>query len=115
MKKVLDTVIAKWLQDSVQNEDVRKNFTDGMERLVKDTKAESGIWTVACEASHLHARKLEEIDRLRAECDSLKALNQGAFSSESSRKRGREDAGPAGGKDDFWGFEVDLTKTQWSK
>ena len=114
MKKVLDTVIAKWLTDSVQNEDVRKNFTDGMERLVKDTRAESGIWTVACEASNLHARKLEEIERLRTECESLKALNQGAFGSEMARKRGREESRPSGNAGDFWGFELDTSKTQWS-
>jgi len=45
---VLDTAIARWLADSVQSEDVRRQFSEGMERLVKDTKAESGIWTVAC-------------------------------------------------------------------
>jgi hypothetical protein len=116
MKKVLDTVIAKWLTDSVQNEDVRKNFTEGMERLVKDTRAESGIWTVACEASNLHARKLDEIERLRTECESLKALNQGAFGSEASRKRGRDEApAAAGGSGDFWGFELDTSRTQWTK
>ena len=115
MKKVLDTVIAKWLADSVQNEDVRKNFTEGMERLVKDTRAENGVWTVALEASNLHARKLEEIERLRTECESLKAINQGAFGTEASRKRGREEAqGGAAGGGDFWGFDLDTSKTQWS-
>ena len=105
MKKVLDTAIARWLSDSVQNEDVRKQFTEGMERLVKDTKAESGIWTVACEASALHAKHLDEIERLRTECETLKAVGAGSFGSEASRKRGREESEP--GKGDFWGgFEL---------
>ena len=73
MKKVFDSVIAKWLQDSVADEDARKQFSDGMERLIKETKADNGVWTVACAASQMHASKLEEIERLRTECDTLKA------------------------------------------
>jgi len=103
---VLDTAIARWLSDSVQNEDVRKQFTEGMERLVKDTKAESGIWTVACEASALHAKNLDEIERLRAECEALKAVAGGGFRDEASRKRGRDEAAEPG-KQDFWaGFSL---------
>jgi len=103
---VLDTAIARWLSDSVQNEDVRKQFTEGMERLVKDTKAESGIWTVACEASALHAKHMEEIERLRTECEALKAVGGGAFRDEASRKRGRDEAAEPG-KEDFWaGFSL---------
>ena len=51
MKKVFDTVIAKWLEDSVKSDDARKQFSDGMERLIRETKADNGIWTVACAAS----------------------------------------------------------------
>jgi hypothetical protein len=106
MRKVLDTAITRWLADSVQNEDVRKQFTEGMERLVKDTKAESGVWTVACEASALHARNMEEIERLRTECETLKAVSGGTFRDEASRKRGREETAEPG-KEDFWnGFQL---------
>ena len=109
MKKVLDTVIARWLTDSVQNEDVRKQFTDGMERLVKDTKAESGIWTVACEASSLHAKHMEELERLRTECEALRSVSAGSFKDETSRKRGREDVDPS--KNDFWaGLDIDIPR-----
>jgi hypothetical protein len=108
MKKVLDTVIAKWLTDSVKDDDVRKQFTDGMERLVKDTRAESGIWTVACEASQLHAAHLEEIERLRTECESLKTSGGGAFKDESARKRGRDEPA-ASSSNDFWaGLDIDV-------
>lgn len=106
---MLDTAIARWLSDSVQDEGVRKQFTEGMERLVKDTKAESGIWTVACEASSLHAKKLEEIEHLRAECEALRAVGGGTFRDEASRKRGREDADAS--KNDFWaGLDLDIPR-----
>jgi len=100
MKRILDTVIAKWLQDSVNNEEARKQFSEGMQRLVTDTRENNGVWTVACEASHLHAKQVEEIERLRVECESLRALQGGQFKDEASRKRVRD---PNPGNNDFWG------------
>ena len=35
MKTALDTVVAKWLEDSVADEAIMSQFKDGMERLVK--------------------------------------------------------------------------------
>ena len=108
MKKVFDTVIAKWLEDSVKDEDARKQFSDGMERLIKETKADNGVWTVACAASQMHASKLEEIERLRLENETLKAAGAGSFRDESSRKRGREESQP--NPNDFWaGFDLDVS------
>ena len=52
MQKILDTVITKWLADSVESEEARKTFVEGMDRLVKGTKEDNGIWQVACQASH---------------------------------------------------------------
>jgi len=37
MKQCLEQQIAKWLEESVENEANRKNFMQGLERLVKDT------------------------------------------------------------------------------
>ena len=106
MKKVLDTVISRWLTDTVKDDGARKQFTEGMERLVKDTRAESGVWTVACEASALHAKHLDELERLRTECETLRSTGSGSFRDEASRKRPREDTNPVG--NDFWaGFELD--------
>ena len=102
MQKILDTVITKWLADSVESEEARKTFVEGMDRLVKGTKEDNGIWQVACQASHAHARRLEELERLRVECSSLKeAAPAGRFGDESSRKRGREEP-PAAQDDDIW-------------
>jgi len=63
MKKVFDTVIARWLEDSVKDEEAKKQFTQGMERIM-DSTHENGVWTVACAASNLHKSQLEEIERV---------------------------------------------------
>jgi len=106
MKKVFDTVISKWLEDSVKDEEARKQFSQGMERIMESTN-DSGVWTVACAASNLHKSQLEEIERLRVENEALKSAPSGGFRDESSRKRPREDSAPD--KNDFWaGFEVDV-------
>lgn len=111
MKKVWDTVIAKWLEDSVQDEEAKKQFTEGMTRIMDNTK-ENGIWTVACAASNLHKTHLEEIERLRTEVDTLKSGSAGSFRDESSRKRGRDEPAQAN-PNDFWsGFEVDMGVVQ---
>jgi hypothetical protein len=107
MKNALDTVVAKWLEDSVENESVRAQFKEGMERLVKQTAEESGVWQVAVCASAAHARKINELERLRAEHEELKSRIGGEFGNEGSRKRPREEGEPANEtKVDFWaGFE----------
>jgi chromosome segregation ATPase len=110
MKNALDTVVARWLEDSVENETVRSQFKEGMERLVKQTAEDSGVWQVAVCASAAHAKKINEIERLRAEHEELKTRVNGEFGNETSRKRGREETkegGPATDEPvDFWaGFE----------
>lgn len=111
MKKVWDTVISKWLEDSVQDEEARKQFTEGMNRIM-DTTKENGVWTVACAASNLHKSQLEEIERLRTEVDTLKAGSSGSFRDEGSRKRGRDEGAPANANDFWAGFEVDMGRVQ---
>ena len=53
-----------------------------------------------------------EIERLRTECDTLKACGGGAFKDEASRKRGRDEpAQGGGGADDIWAtFQFDMSK-----
>ena len=109
MKNALDTVVAKWLEDSVENETVRTQFKEGMERLVKQTAEDSGVWQVAVCASAAHAKKIDELERLRAEHEELKTRVNGEFGNEASRKRAREETGGANNNEeptDFWtGFE----------
>lgn len=111
MKKVWDTVISKWLEDSVQDEDAKKQFTEGMTRIM-DTTKENGIWTVACAASNLHKSHLEEIERLRTEVNTLKTGAAGSFRDDASRKRGRDEPVQEN-PNDFWaGFELDMGRVQ---
>ena len=118
MKQSLDTVISKWLEDSVENEGVRTQFKEGMERLVRNTAEDSGVWQVVVCASAAHSRRLGELEKLRMEHEELKTRINGEFGgAEGSRKRAREEtkegAGGIGGgggergeKGDFWaGFE----------
>ena len=122
MKTSLDTVINKWLEDSVENEAIRSQFKEGMERLVKNTAEDSGVWQVVVCASAAHTRRLNELEKLRIEHEELKTRMTGEFGAEGSRKRGREEtkegAVPSaadGDKADFWqGFE-DLAKSQGCK
>ena len=46
MQQAFDTVIKKWLSDSVQDENVRQEFQTGMARLVENTAEDSGVWQV---------------------------------------------------------------------
>lgn len=107
MKKVFDTVVTEWLQKSVEQEDARKSFAEGMQRLIHDAKEDNGIWTVAVAASSLHRKQTEQIESLRVENERLRAETQGSFKSEESRKRPRSEA-PAeaayapGSGFDFW-------------
>lgn len=49
MQQAFDTVIKKWLADSVQDDQVRQEFQTGMARLVENTAEDSGVWQVhAC-------------------------------------------------------------------
>ena len=101
MRKIFDNVIAKWLAASVNDENTRKQFSDGMERFIEKTN-DNGLWTVAVEASNFHARQIEELEKLRAKCEQLETNSNGKFSDESSRKRAR-DGETSVGSSDFWG------------
>lgn len=101
MRNVMDTVISKWITESVDNEEARKQFTEGMDRLVTDTRENSGIWQVACAASATHAKQTAELERLRQECNDLRTLQGGQFVKEDSRKRVRGQDDPSGF--DIWG------------
>ena len=117
MKTSLDTVIHKWLEDSVENEAVRSQFKEGMERLVKNTAEDSGVWQVVVCASAAHSRRINELEKLRAEHEELKTRVAGEFGTEASRKRGREETKEGSGsgsgeadKGDFWAGFDDLSK-----
>lgn len=90
MQKALDTVIKNWVEQSVQDETVKTEFMKGMSRLVDQTAEESGVWRVVCCASQLHAKQLEEKERLLNELNRIKQ-GLGSFHAEESRKRSIDD------------------------
>jgi len=96
MQQALDTVIMNWLQDTVKDDKLRSEFKEGMERLVKNTAEDSGVWQVMCQASNVHAQRLQEIERMRVENEELKTRTGGSFRDESTRKRGRDEANGGG-------------------
>ena len=96
MRNVLDTVINKWIAESVDNEEAKKQFQEGMDRLVTDTRESSGLWQVACAASATHAKQTAELERLRTECNDLRSLQGGSFVNETSRKRKVEEKDQSG-------------------
>ena len=105
MRQALDTVIMTWLQDSVKDEAIREEFKQGMNRLVDNTAEDSGVWQVVCQASNVHAQRLQELERMRVENEELRTRGGGDFRDDASRKRGREDTGEsAAGKDG--GFNI---------
>lgn len=55
-----------------------------------------------CCASNLHARRLQELEQLQQEVNTLKTSGTGEFRDESSRKRGREEQAPSSGPKDIW-------------
>jgi len=63
-----------------------------MNRLVEKTAEDSGVWQVVACASQHHARRLEEMERMRTENDSLKLRGVGEFKDEGNRKRPRDEA-----------------------
>ena len=59
MKAKLDTMITDWLKDiDVGDEAVKQEFMNGMERIVTETKEDSGVWKVMCCASAAHKQRV---------------------------------------------------------
>lgn len=91
MQQALDNVIKKWLVDSVSDPKLREEFQNGMARLVENTEEESGVWQVVCQASGVHLRRLQELEQLKGEVETLKTRGAPEFAADASRKRGREE------------------------
>lgn len=102
MQQALDNVIMKWLEDTVKEERLREEFKEGMTRLVKNTAEDSGVWQVVCQASNVHAQRLQELERMRVENEELKSRRDGDFRDEAARKRPREEGEAAQDSSNIW-------------
>lgn len=90
MKKQLDTMISEWLKDiDVSDEKQKEEFMNGMERIVKETKEDSPVWQVMCQASAAHKRNVTQLQKITEDYNSLKTkVEGGTFASEDSRIAG---------------------------
>ena len=103
MKAKLDTMITDWLKDiDVGDEAVKQEFMNGMERIVTETKEDSGVWKVMCCASAAHKQRVSEIQRLKDEFNEIKTKAEaGSFRAEETRIVGKR-KDPESRAGDIW-------------
>jgi ribosome-binding ATPase YchF (GTP1/OBG family) len=88
MQSALDSLMKKWM-DAVQTKDerVKDDFKQGLERLVKNSAEENGVWQMMVAASALHERQVHDLDKLQGENEELRKSIDGRFAAPESRKR----------------------------
>ena len=89
MQQVLETTIARFLEDLKTKDDkTKEDLKAGLSRLAQRGD-ESGVWEVMACASAAHVERVTELEKLRTEVNTFrereKALQGGMFGSESSR------------------------------
>ena len=88
MRNTLETQINDWLSrlKAQNNQKKVEEFQKGLGRIVEATAEDSGVWQVACLASSAHNQNLVELERLRAENESLQQrMHGGRFANEEER------------------------------
>jgi septal ring factor EnvC (AmiA/AmiB activator) len=87
MKKQLDTMIAEWIKGiDVTDEKQKEEFMSGMSRIVEETKEESPVWQIMCQASAAHMRNVNQLQKVTEEYNTLRTkLEGGTFAAEESR------------------------------
>lgn len=116
MQSALDTLMKKWM-DAVDtgSDDVKDEFRGGLEKLVKNSAEENGVWQMMVAASALHERQEHNLEKMRTENSEMRLRLDGQYattdSRTDSRKRGAEDQLTradvreevnAGGGEDMW-------------
>lgn len=112
MKKQLDTMIAEWLKDiDVNDEKQKEEFMNGMKRIVKETKEESPVWQVMCQASAAHRRNVTALQKMTEDYNSLKQkVEGGTFAAEESRIAGNKRSHPEPSSSNVWDEFEELCK-----
>jgi hypothetical protein len=92
MKKQLDTMIAEWLKDiDVTDEKQKVEFLNGMERIVKETKEDSPVWQVMCQASATHKKNVTQLQKITEDYNALRSKVEGGnFAAEEARIAGNK-------------------------
>ena len=91
MQSALDTLMKKWM-DAVDTKDdrVKDEFKSGLERLVKNSAEDNGVWQMMVSASALHERQEHNLDKLRAENLELRTRVNGLYGEEGARVVGEK-------------------------
>lgn len=86
MQSALDTLMKKWM-DAIDTKDekVKDDFKTGLDKLVKNSAEDNGVWQMMVSASALHSRQEHDLDTLRSENESLKKKVNGDYSDVDSR------------------------------
>ena len=110
MQSALDTLMKKWM-DAVETKDdkVKHDFRGGLEKLVKNSAEENGVWQMMVAASALHQRQQHNLDELTQQNNELKLRVDGMYATPDTRVVGEKskaddqlDRG-AVQADDIWG------------
>lgn len=91
MQSALDTLMKKWM-DSCETKDerVKDDFKTGLERLVKNSAEDNGVWQMMVAASALHERQEHDLEKLQTENKDLRARVNGYYGDEVARTVGEK-------------------------
>ena len=124
MQSALDTLMKKWMDSCETGEKVKEDFKCGLEKLVKNSAEDNGVWQMMVSASALHQRQEHDLEKLQKENNDLRTRVNGMYGSESTRVVGekskaeselvRPDFATDGGGEDIWNmFARDISSTQF--
>jgi hypothetical protein len=87
MMKQLNTMIAKWINEiDMTDEKKKEEFMKGMQGFVMDTKEDSPVWQVMCQASAAHISNVNKLQDMTEKFNALRTkVEGGTFASEDSR------------------------------
>lgn len=91
MQSALDTLMKKWM-DAVETKDekIKHDFRGGLEKLVKNSAEENGVWQMMVAASALHQRQEHNLDELTKQNNELKLRVDGMYANPDSRVVGEK-------------------------
>lgn len=89
MQSALDTLMKKWM-DAVETKDpnVKDEFKGGLERLVKNSAEDNGVWQMMVSASSLYERQEHDLESLRVENNELRTKVNGLYGEDVTRTVG---------------------------
>ena len=92
MEQLVDTAIDTWLGSLTEvPEDVRKQFRQGLTKIVEKADMKNAAWEIVCNASRAHSANVHRIEELlktvSEQGETIKSLvgSESSFSSESAR------------------------------